>query len=319
MRVFITDTTLREGVQSKELELSYEEKRCLFYLIASAGVEEIEVGIPAHSEEERAFIKELVKGRFGDRVIAWNRANPKDLELSIHCGVKRVEIAFPISDIMLREKLKKDRHYILELAKDLIPYCKSIGLYTSVGLEDASRAEEVFVYDFVLHVKSLGADRVRLSDTVGVLNPIQTQRLVKNISSMIDVEVHLHNDFGMATANAVVASLGGARFINTSLLGLGERCGITPTEEVVFYLDIIQGIETGVDLKKIYQAIEYLIETKGLRVHPNKPIVGRNAFVNKSSIHINGLLKSKRTYLPFNPEIIGRKMSFAFGKYSKKS
>lgn len=318
MKIFITDTTLREGIQSKNLELSFDEKKVLFFLLASAGIEEIEAGVPAHSKEEREYIRSLVETQFGNKVIAWNRANIKDVELSLYCGVKKVEIAFPISDIMIQDKLRKDRNYILKLAEIVIPYAKERGLYVSVGFEDVSRAEESFVYSFAKHVKDLGADRVRLSDTVGVLNPLQTQILIKNISSIIDVEVHFHNDFGMATANSVTASLCGAKFINTSLLGLGERCGITPTEHVVFYLELIKGIDTGVNIKSLYDIIQYLVEKKGLQVDFNKPIVGENAFVSKSSIHIDGLLKSKRTYIPFDPDIIGRNVEFVFGEYSNR-
>lgn len=318
MRVFITDTTLREGIQSASLELSYEKREELFYLIASTGVHELEVGVPAHSEEEREYIKRLVRSPYGDRVIVWNRANPGDVERSLECGVRRVEIAFPVSDIMLREKLRKDRQYIWGLASDILPCVKSGGVYLSVGFEDASRAEGRFLYSFAQHVKALGADRIRLSDTVGLFNPLRVRSLVRKVSSIIDVEVHFHNDFGMATANSITAVLSGARYVNTSLLGLGERCGIAPMEEVVFYLQIVQGVETGVDLRRLYEVLCGFVRETGLGVHPDKPILGRNAFLSKSSIHIDGLLKSGRTYLPFNPELIGRKAGFVCGEYSKK-
>lgn len=319
MRVFITDTTLREGIQSASLELSYERREELFYLIASTGVHELEVGVPAHSSEEREYVKKLVKSPYGDRVIVWNRARLDDVEKSLDCGVRKVEIAFPVSDIMLREKLKKDRKYIWDLASDILPQVKSRGVYVSVGFEDASRAEKKFLYSFARHIRTLGADRIRLSDTVGLLNPLQVRGLIKKVSSFVDVEVHFHNDFGMATANSITAALSGASYINTSLLGLGERCGIAPMEEVVFYLEIVQRMETGVDFRKLHNVLCYFLNETGIKVYPNKPILGENAFVNKSSIHIDGLLKSKKTYLPFNPELIGRKIGFACGEYSKKN
>ena len=318
MRVFITDTTLREGMQSASLELSYKERKDIFFLLALIGLEEIEAGVPAHSEEEREYIKELAESQYAEKLIVWNRANQKDVEHSIQCKVKKVEIAFPISDIMIEEKLRRTREYVLGLAKDLIPYAKTHGLYVSVGLEDVSRADKNFVFKFVDHIKEMGADRIRLSDTVGVLNPIKVVELVRELSSMIDVEVHFHNDFGMATANSVVAALSGAKYINTSLLGLGERCGIAPTEEVVLYLEVAQKIHTGIDIKGLRQLIDYVINIKGLELEPNKPIVGRNAFTSKSSIHINGLSKSKRTYLPFDPEILGMQAMLSHGIYSKR-
>ncbi|MFN3813319.1 MAG: homocitrate synthase [Aquificaceae bacterium] len=318
MNIFITDTTLREGIQSASLELSYQQRKDIFFLLASAGVEEIEAGVPAHSEEERKYINELARSQYAEKLIVWNRANKKDLELAIQCNVKKVEIAFPISNIMIEEKLRRTKEYVISLAKELLPYVKAHGLYVSVGLEDVSRADKNFVFKFVDHIKELGADRIRLSDTIGLLNPIQVVELVRKLSSIIDVEVHFHNDFGMATANSIVAAFSGAKYINTSLLGLGERCGIAPIEEVVFYLEVIQKIHTGIDIKELYQVIKHVINIKGLELEPNKPLVGKNAFTSKSSIHIDGLLKSKRTYLPFDPEILGVQATLSYGTYSRK-
>ncbi|MEZ0361572.1 MAG: homocitrate synthase [Hydrogenobacter sp.] len=318
MRIFITDTTLREGMQSANIELSYKQRRELFFLLAQAGIHEIEVGVPAHSEEERSYIKELVNSKFGDKVIAWNRANIKDLEKSLECGAKRVEIAFPSSDIMIEKKFGKTRDYVLGLAEEIIPFIKSKGLYISVGLEDVSRADTGFVLRFVDYVKRDGADRVRLSDTVGILNPLQTIYLVRAVSPLSDVEVHFHNDFGMATANSITAVFAGAKYINASLLGLGERCGITPLEEVVFYLELIQGIDTGIKADILYQIIKNFIKLCNIDVNPNKPLLGKNAFTNKSSIHIDGLKKAKDTYLPFDPSLIGEEATVSLGLYSGK-
>lgn len=317
MKVFITDTTLREGMQSPLLELDYEKRRELFHLLASVGVAEIEAGVPAHSEEERKYLKELIQGPEGDKVIVWNRANPKDLEFSFECGARRLEVAFPISDIMIEKKLGKGRSYVMELLEELLPHVKSKGVYLSVGLEDGSRADRDFLLSFAKRAKELGADRVRLSDTVGVLNPIKVRELVKELSSFVEVEVHFHNDFGMATANSVIAVLSGAKYVNASLLGVGERCGITPTEEVVYYLEFVEGIETGIDLKGLYQVIERFVALTGIEAPKNKPIVGENAFTNKSSIHLDAMSKSRETYLPFDPKEIGREERVCMGLYSR--
>lgn len=319
MRVFITDTTLREGMQSASLELTYEKRKELFFLMSSTGIHELEVGVPAHSEEERDYIKYLARSQHGDKVIVWNRANIRDVEASLECSVKKLEIAIPVSDIMIKEKLNKDRDYIVRLLKEIIPYVKSKKLYLSVGFEDVSRAYREFVIKLLECIREEGADRVRLSDTVGVLNPLQTNELVKTASSFLDVEVHFHNDFGMATANSITAFLSGAKYINASLLGLGERCGITPLEEVVFYLQLIQGVHTGINVKRLYEIVNYFIDMTNIHLAPNKPLIGKNAFTNKSSIHIDGLTKSKRTYLPFDPEVVGSKAALAFGLYSEKA
>ncbi|ADC89053.1 pyruvate carboxyltransferase [Thermocrinis albus DSM 14484] len=316
MRVYITDTTLREGIQSPSLELSLEERYALFNHLVSLNFYEIEVGVPAKGEEEREYIRKLTKGEHADRVIVWNRANIKDIEYSLSCNVKKVEVAFPVSDIMIEKKLRKSREYLKGLAKEIVPCCKEKGLYLSVGLEDASRADYNFLLEFVELVKTHGADRVRLSDTVGVMNPLSVAKVVKDLSNITDVEVHFHNDFGMATANAVVAVMSGAKFVNSSLLGLGERCGITPTEEVVIYLEVILGINTGIDIRKLYEKIREFVNMTGIKVHDNKPIIGTNAFTNKSRIHIDGLSKSKDTYLPFDPQLIGEMSKICKGYYS---
>jgi homocitrate synthase NifV len=319
MRVFITDTTLREGMQSPSLELTYEQRKELFFLLSSTGIHELEVGVPAHSEEERDYIKELIKSQYGDKVIVWNRANVRDVDASLECGAKRLEVAIPVSDIMIKKKMRKSRDYIVGLAKEIVSYVKSKNLYISVGFEDVSRADRKFVIKLLDCIKREGADRVRLSDTVGVLEPLQTVELVKMASSFLDVEVHFHNDFGMATANSITAFFSGAKYINASLLGLGERCGITSLEEVVFYLELIQGVYTGVNLKKLYKVLEQFMIMTNIKPSPNKPLVGRNAFTNKSSIHIDGLTKSVKTYLPFDPTVIKSKPVFAFGLYSGRS
>lgn len=317
MNVFITDTTLREGLQSASLELSYEKRKELFFLLASVGIHELEVGVPAHSEEEKDYIKELVNTQYADKVIVWNRANMRDIEASLACGVKKLEIAVPTSDIMIKEKLKKDREYILKLVKEILSYVKSKKLYVSIGFEDVSRADINFILKLLDIIKREGADRVRLSDTVGVLNPLQVSQLVRMASSFLDVEVHFHNDFGMATANSITAFLSGAKYINASLLGLGERCGITPTEEVVSYLNLILNVDTGINVKELYNIIKSFVNLTNIHIPENKPLIGKNAFVNKSSIHIDGLTKSIRTYLPFNPEVIGAEATITFGMYSK--
>ncbi|MEM3714676.1 MAG: homocitrate synthase [Nitrososphaeria archaeon] len=317
MRVFITDTTLREGIQSPSLEMSYSQREELFYLLASVGIEEIEAGVPAHSEEEKEFLKRLTKSIFSEKIIVWNRANFMDLEASLQCGVKKVEIAFPISDIMIEKKLRKSKNFLVGLASELISYAKANNLYVSAGLEDASRSDADFLYKFVKSIKEIGTDRIRISDTVGILNPIQTKKLIENFSDFVDVEVHFHNDFGMATANAIVAALSGAKYINATLLGLGERCGITPLEEITYYLEIIQNIKTGINIKKLHEILKHFINIAKININPNKPLIGNNALTNKSSIHIDGLSKSKDTYLPFDPKILDEEAKFVFGKYSK--
>lgn len=316
MKVFITDTTLREGIQSPSLELSFEERKELFFKIAATGVYEIEAGVPAHSQEERDYIKELVSSPYGDRVIVWNRASVKDILHSLDCNAKKLEIAFPVSDIMIEKKLRKDRDYILALARDIVEFTKRNGCFVSIGMEDVSRADFKFVMKFVEKVRCHGADRVRLSDTVGVLNPVKVAKITRKISSLIDVEVHFHNDFGMATANAVTAANFGAKYINTTLLGLGERCGITPAEEIVLYLKMFDDFEVSVDVDKLVGLIDWLVDKYKIEINPNKPLIGKNAFTSKSSIHIDGLKKSRQTYLPFDPQVLGRKEEFIYGEYS---
>ncbi|GAB6078880.1 LeuA family protein [Hydrogenobaculum acidophilum] len=315
--VFITDTTLREGLQSAIGEMTIGQRKDLFYDILNLNVKEIEVGVPAHSKEERGFIKSLIDEGCQDKIIAWNRANIKDINYSLQCNVKLVEVSFPISDIMIYKKLGKDRKYIFDIAKNIIPFCKEKGLYISCGLEDATRADFSFLEEFVHLVKNLGADRIRYSDTLGIANPMKVYKDINILSKILPVEVHLHNDFGMATANAVSAMMAGASYINTTILGLGERVGITPLEEISLYAEFVLGYKTNINVSNITILVKKLTNMLNINIPPNKPIYGANAFTNKSSIHIKAQQKSKDIYLPFDPNIIGLSEEFCFGYFSK--
>lgn len=315
--VFITDTTLREGLQSAIGEMTIEQRKDLFYDILNLNVKEIELGVPAHSKEERQFIKSLIDEGYQDKIIVWNRANIRDIEYSLECGAKLLEVSFPMSDIMIYKKLGKDRKYIFDIAKNIIFFCKEKGVYVSCGLEDATRADFSFLEEFVHLLKALGANRIRYSDTLGIGNPIKVYEDISILSKILPVEVHLHNDFGMATANAVSAIMAGATYINTTILGLGERVGITPLEEVSLYAEFVLGYKTNINVSNITILVKKLTNMLNIDIHPNKPIYGANAFINKSSIHIKAQQKSKDIYLPFDPTTIGLSEQFCFGYFSK--
>jgi homocitrate synthase NifV len=193
-------------------------------------------------------------------------------------------------------------------------------LYISVGGEDSSRADESFLLDVALAAQDYGASRFRFCDTVGVLDPLTTYNKVEQLVNklVIPVEMHTHNDFGMATANALAGIRAGATSVNTTVNGLGERAGNAALEEVVMALKRIYGLNIGIDTSKFKAISEFVVDASGCDIPPWKAIVGKNAFAHESGIHGHGVLQNPATYEPFNPEEVGRERSLVIGKHSGK-
>jgi homocitrate synthase NifV len=193
-------------------------------------------------------------------------------------------------------------------------------LYVSVGGEDSSRADGNFLLDVVSAAQEWGASRFRFCDTVGILDPLTTYNKVKELVNKltIPIEMHTHNDFGMATANALAGVRAGAKSVNTTVNGLGERAGNAALEEVVMALKQIYGINTGINPRRFKEISEFVAQASGCDVPPWKAIVGKNAFAHESGIHGHGVLKNPTTYEPFNPEEVGGERRLVIGKHSGK-
>lgn len=213
--IVIVDTTLRDGEQTAGVVFANDEKVAIASLLSDLGVDQLEVGIPTMGGDEKEAIKKIVKRNLKSSIMAWNRAVIKDIEESIDCGVDAVAISISVSDIHIKHKLKTSREWVLENMVKSVEFAKKNGLYVSVNGEDASRADRDFLVQFIESAKQAGADRFRYCDTVGIMEPFKICNDIKYIyeKTKFDIEMHTHDDFGMATANAVAGVVGGASHV----------------------------------------------------------------------------------------------------------
>jgi homocitrate synthase NifV len=317
-RVMIDDTTLRDGEQTAGVVFSNHEKVQIARFLDELGVHQIEVGIPAMGGDEKEAIKKIVDLDLNASILAWNRAVISDLQHSLDCGVEAVAISIAVSDIHIEHKLKKDRNWVLESVKKSVGFAKENGLYVSVNAEDASRADLDYLLLFAETAKEAGADRLRYCDTVGVMEPFKTYEVVKKIIDTvgIEIEMHTHNDFGMAVANALAGVKAGATWVNTTVIGLGERAGNAALEEVVMALKHTLDIDVGVKTDLLREVAEYVARASARTIPVWKAIVGANVFAHESGIHADGILKNPKTYEAFSPEEVGLERQILIGKHS---
>ncbi len=318
-RVIIDDTTLRDGEQTAGVVFSRGEKLAIARMLDAMGVHELECGIPAMGAEEQDSIRSLVELGLNARLITWNRAVPADIRASIDCGVGAVDISLSVSDIMIERKLGKSRGWVKAQLKAALAFAKRHGLYVSVGGEDSSRADTGFLLELMAIARDEGGDRFRFCDTLGILDPFTLYDRVAALRQGVpelEVEVHTHNDLGMATANALAGVRAGARFVNTTVNGLGERAGNAPLEEVVMGLKLACGIDTGIDTHRFREISRLVGKAAGRPVPEWKAVVGEKVFSHESGLHADGVLKDPANYEGFDPAEVGLTRHLVVGKHS---
>lgn len=319
--ISIVDTTLRDGEQTAGVVFANHEKVAIAKALSDVGVEQLEVGIPAMGGDEKDAIKEICKKDLSSSIMAWNRAVIGDIKQSIDCGVDAVAISISVSDIHIKHKLRTSREWVIENMMRSVEFAKKNGLYVSVNGEDASRADKDFLVDFIKAAKGVGADRFRYCDTVGIMDPFSIRDNINYIyeKTGADIEMHTHNDFGMATANALAGVRGGATHIGVTVNGLGERAGNAALEEVVMALKYVHNIDLGFNTGMFKDISHYVSNAAGRDLPEWKAIVGANMFRHESGIHADGAIKNPKNYEAFDPEEIGLQRQIVIGKHSGKA
>ena len=320
-QIYVVDTTLRDGEQTAGVVFANEEKLAIATMLSDLGVDQLEVGIPTMGGDEKDAIKSIVKRNLKSSIMAWNRAVISDIQESIDCGVDAVAISISVSDIHIKNKLKTSREWVLENMVKSVEYAKKNGLYVSVNGEDASRADREFLIKFMKAAKEVGADRFRYCDTVGVMGPFQIEEEIKCLhdNAKLEIEMHTHNDFGMATANAIAGIVGGASHVGVTVNGLGERAGNAALEEVLMALMFVYNYGGSVDTKMFREVSEYVSRASGRVLPAWKAIVGDNMFAHESGIHADGAIKNPKNYEAFDPGIVGLERQIVIGKHSGKA
>jgi len=320
-KFYIIDTTLRDGEQTAGVNFTIEEKIEIAKRLDEIGVDIIEVGIPAMGVQEEKVMKTLSKLSFSSKIMSWNRIVEDDILKSIECGIKNIHISAPVSDIHIEKKLCKTKDWVIEKTIDCIKLAKKYNCKVSIGGEDSSRANSDFLLEFYKIAQENGASRIRFADTLGILEPIETYKRIREIRKhlKIDIEFHGHNDFGMATGNSFSAYKAGANCISTSVNGIGERAGNTPLEEILAGAKYILKLDKIYKLDKLIDISKYVEKASNKYVQDWKPIVGKSIFTHESGIHVDGILKDSSNYEFFNPIELGREREIVIGKHTGTS
>jgi len=317
-RVFIFDTTLRDGEQSPGASLNPDKKLQIARQLALLGVDVIEAGFPLSSPGDFEAVQRIARQVEGPMITALARAARPDID-AVWQAVrdaerKQIHMVLSVSDIHIERKLRSNRRDVLRRGVEAVEYARSLCEDVEYSPEDAGRADPEYLYETLEAVIDAGATVVNIPDTTGYTLPNEFGALIASIRDNVSnieqalISVHCHNDLGLSTANSVAAVLNGARRVECTINGIGERAGNASLEEVVMILRTREkslGLRTGIDTTRLAAVSTLVARQTGIPVQPNKAVVGGNAFAHASGIHQDGVLKDKLTYEIMRPEDVG--------------
>jgi homocitrate synthase NifV len=317
-RIFVNDTTLRDGEQAPRVAFTARDKLVIARALVAAGVDEIEIGTPAMGRDEVAAIGGVVSEGLPCRVMAWCRLSKSDVDAAIASGVAHVNISAPMSRLQIGVKLGVDVAAVAERVRAIVSYAREKGLTVALGGEDSSRADPRDIGTILRAAEAAGAWRYRFADTLGVLDPFSAYEAISHVreETNLPIEFHGHDDVGLATANALAAIRAGATHASVTVLGLGERAGNAPLEEIAVGLGHVARGQTNVRIDKLHGLSKLVARAARRRIGRAKAIVGADVFTHESGIHVAALLKDARTYQGIDPARLGRRNTVVLAKHS---
>jgi len=314
----VNDSTLRDGEQAPGVSFTLAEKIAIAEALDRAGVDEIEAGTPVMGDAEVEALSAIGQAVRTSVAISWCRMTEKDADAAYRTGLKRASLSVPTSERQMRAKGYAGPADVLARIARVLRYAQDRGLTVAVGGEDSSRADPDFLAAVIEAAERAGAHRFRFADTLGVLDPFGTYEIFKRLRSLTDLELefHGHDDIGLATANTLAAIKGGATHASVCVLGLGERAGNAPLEQVAVALTKTSEQRTNIDFTALPMLADTVAAASGRTIPQAQPIVGHSVFSHESGIHVSGLLRDPGTYEALDPALFGRARQIVLGKHS---
>ncbi len=320
--VRIFDTTLRDGEQTPGVSLDIEQKLQIAEQLDKLGVDVIEAGFPIASAGDKEAVSAIVKSGLNAKVCGLSRVITQDIDACLDCDVDMVHTFVSTSDIQRIYTIKKSREEVCQLAVDAVQYIKDHGVICMFSAMDATRTDIDYLTRIHREVEQAGCDIINVPDTVGVMVPSAMYRLIRDVSRSVTlpIDVHCHNDYGLAVANSIAAIEAGANQVQVTINGLGERAGNADLAETVMILHTIYGARTNIHTEYLFETSRMVEQYTGVRLSRLMPVVGENAFTHESGIHTHGVLVRTDTFEPgvMTPEMVGHKRRIVLGKHAGK-
>ncbi|MDV2482866.1 2-isopropylmalate synthase [Methanoculleus sp. Wushi-C6] len=318
--VTVFDTTLRDGEQTPGISFTREEKLGIAEQLSAIGVQTIEAGFPASSDAEHEIVKAIKALDLATRVCGLARSIRADVDACIECDVDMIHVFIPTSDVQREYTIKKTREQVLEATGEIIAYARDHVDRCMFSAMDATRTDWDYLIDVYRVAVDAGATIINVPDTVGVITPAAMKRLITRIDREVNcpIDVHCHNDFGLAVANTIAAVEGGASQVQVTVNGLGERAGNADLAQTVMALESIYGIETGIRTTRLVETSRLVSRYAGMSIPATQPVVGENAFAHESGIHSHGVITRSDTFEPgiMTPEMVGHRRRLKLGKHA---
>ena len=320
--VTIFDTTLRDGEQTPGVSLTSAQKLEIAHQLDKLGVDIIEAGFPISSEGDKESVKSISNAGLDAEVCGLARVLKKDIDACFESDVGLVHTFVPTSEVQRKYTIKKSQEEVIQLAVEAVQYIKDNGRKCMFSAMDATRTEPEYLIEVFKAVQEAGCDIINVPDTVGVMVPSAMYRQIEDIAAeiRIAIDVHCHNDFGLAVANSLMAVEAGASQVQVTINGIGERAGNADLSQTVMSLIAMYGVKTNIRTEYLVETSKLIENYTGVRLPPNTPVVGQNAFSHESGIHSHGILEKSDTFEPgiMTPEMVGHKRRIVLGKHTGK-